>query len=173
MQRLAHTVGETVYLVQRSGDEAVCIDLVEGPTPIRVVTLEVGSRRPIGLGAGGLAILAALPPEEERRVLGRVGEKIERDWSFPADALRKALQRARAEGHSTIVNRITVGVTAIGRSFNDSLGHVFGAVSVAAVNGRMTPSRQQALRPALVTAAREIEMALRKQRWARFTYVEP
>ena len=173
MQRLAQAVGETVYLVQRSGEEAVCIDLVEGPTPIRVVTLEIGSRRPIGLGAGGLAILAALPPDEASRVLGAAEERIQQDWGVPADTLRQALERTRADGHSTIVNRITTGVTAIGRSFNDSLGHVFGAVSVAAVNGRMTPSRQKALRPTLVTAAREIEMALRSQQWARFTYVEP
>ena len=99
--------------------EAVCIDLVEGPTPIRVVTLEIGSRRPIGLGAGGLAILAALPPEEARRVLGAAEERIQQDWGVPADTLRQALARTRIEGHSTIVNRITTGVTAIGRSLPD------------------------------------------------------
>jgi DNA-binding IclR family transcriptional regulator len=172
MERLAGEAGETVYLVQRSGDEAVCIDMVEGPTPVRVVTLQIGSRRPVGLGAGGLAILAALPEDEARRVFAQVREPIARDGQFGPEELWEGVLRARAEGHSTIANRITPGVTAIGRAFADSLGHVFGAVSVAAVNARMGPQRLAALRPVLARAAADIEQALRSQRWARLTYVE-
>src|SRR5438876_9925277 len=43
MERLAAASAETVYLVQRSGVEAVCIVLLQGPTAVRVVTLQIGS----------------------------------------------------------------------------------------------------------------------------------
>ena len=59
MQRLASVSADTVYLVGRSGFDAVCLHRVEGAFPIRTLVLEVGSRRPLGVGAGGLAVLAA------------------------------------------------------------------------------------------------------------------
>ena len=77
LQRLALRAGDTAYLIVRSSDEAVCIDLQEGPSPIRVVTLQVGSRRPLGVGAGGLAILAALPTAERQQVLRSVENQVQ------------------------------------------------------------------------------------------------
>lgn len=168
MERLAIESSETVYLLERSGLEAVCLDLKQGPTTVRVVTLQIGSRRPLGLGAGGLSILAGLPPEEGDEVFAAVAPRIERDWRFPAPLLRESLEQARAQGWAIIRNRITPGVTAIGRSFDDTLGQVFGAVTVAGLNARMTPERIQLLNERLQTTATTIERALRGQRWARY-----
>lgn len=39
LMRVAQGVGDTAYLVVRSGFEAVCIDRQEGPSPVRVFTL--------------------------------------------------------------------------------------------------------------------------------------
>jgi len=61
LRAFAEEVGDTVYLVVRSGMEAVCLERIEGPSPVRVLTLDSGSRRPLGLGAGGLAILPRYP----------------------------------------------------------------------------------------------------------------
>ena len=167
MERLAVESSETVYLMQRSGAEAVCLELQQGPTTVPVVTLQIGSRRPLGLGAGGLAILAALPTDEADAVLREVGTAIERDWRFPLPQLNRSIDDARASGHAVIRNRITPGVTALGQSFNDSIGQVFGAVTVAGLNARMTPQRLSALRHHLQAAVAAIETALRAQRWAR------
>ena len=61
LKRLAERTGDTVYLSIRSGEEAVCIDRVEGAFPIKTLTLNVGDRRPLGVGAGSLALLAFGP----------------------------------------------------------------------------------------------------------------
>ncbi len=167
MERLAAESSETVYLLQRSGHEAVCLDLQQGPTTVRVVTLQIGSRRPLGLGAGGLAILAALPADEAAEVFAAVSPQIERDWRFPAPLLQQSLDEARAQGWALIRNRITPGVTAVGQSFNDSLGQVFGAVTVAGLNARMGDTRRAQLRQRLQWAAQTIEKALRAHQWAR------
>lgn len=168
MERLAEESSETVYLLQRSGHEAVCLDLKQGPTTVRVVTLQIGSRRPLGLGAGGLAILAAMPEAEGDEVFTAVSPTIERDWRFPTPLLRQSLDEARERGFAVIRNRITPGVTAVGKSFNDSLGQVFGAVTVAGLNARMTPQRLATLRTRLRATAATIENALGAQRWARY-----
>lgn len=167
MERLAAESAETVYLVQRSGMEAVCIDFEQGPGTLRVVTLQMGSRRPLGLGAGGLAILAAMPPDEIEEVLAVVMGSIEKEWRFTPQELRASLQEAQAQGYAVIKNRITPGVTAFGMSFKDSLGQVFGAVTVAGLNNRLTPARITALRQGLRQAVQGIERALRSHQWAR------
>lgn len=168
MERLAQEAADTVYLVQRSGTEAVCVDLRQGPTTMRVTALQIGSRRPLGLGAGGLAILAALPDDEAEEVLGVVSASIEDEWHFPIPVLRSSLQVARERGNAVIENRITPGVTAFGRSFRDSLGHVFGAITVAGSSARLTPQRTAAIEASLREAVQTIERALRSHQWARY-----
>lgn len=68
LERIARETGDTVYLVQRSGLDAVCIDRRQGDFPVQVLTIDVGTRRPLGTAAGGLALLAGLP-ESEREVI--------------------------------------------------------------------------------------------------------
>jgi DNA-binding IclR family transcriptional regulator len=63
LKALAAATGDMAFLTLRSGLDAVCIGREEGAFPIRTYTLEVGTRRPLGIGAGSLAILAALPEE--------------------------------------------------------------------------------------------------------------
>lgn len=160
VEHLALAAGDTVYIVIRSGDEAVCIERHEGPSPIRVLTLQIGSRRPLGLGAGGLAILSALPDEERIPILDKVAPRIASDHGFAEKTLRDSIAAARRQGYSLIRNRITPGVTAIGLPFRDSLGRVLGAVSIAAINARMTPDHITVLRPQIQAAVRTIEATL-------------
>ena len=167
MQRLAVNSAETVYLVQRSGLEAVCIDFQQGPDTLRVVTLQMGSRRPLGLGAGGLAILAAMNADDIEEVLKVVMPSIETEWRFPQAELRASMAQAQQQGYAVIKNRITPGVTAFGKAFKDSLGQVFGAVTIAGLNSRMTPSRMAVLVNGLERATSTIEKALRSHQWAR------
>src|SRR5512139_992341 len=69
LTRIAEATGDTVFLTQRSGLDSVCIDRHEGTFPIKTFTLEVGMRRPLGVGTGSLSILAALPEEEFRSII--------------------------------------------------------------------------------------------------------
>jgi DNA-binding IclR family transcriptional regulator len=69
LEKMSAETEDTSYFVMRSGFDAVCIDRVEGTFPIRTITLEIDSRRPLGVGAGGLAILAACSDNERERIL--------------------------------------------------------------------------------------------------------
>ena len=161
LEQLAQDAGDTSYLIMRSRAEAVCLDMVEGPSAIRVVTLRIGSRRPLGIGAGGLAILAALPDAERDALLPEILQEIETDWQFSRQALVRSVNETRKAGHALIHNRVTPGVSALGINFCDLTGRTVGAVSIAAVNDRLNARRISALTLMLRRAVRQIEDATR------------
>lgn len=161
LEAVAHELGDTSYLVVRSGLEAVCIDRQEGPSPIRVFTLEIGSRRPLGLGAAGLAILAALQEDERAAVLKQVLPRVLELGQLPAAEFHASIERCCKEGHSFIRNRVTLGVSAVGVAIRDALGTAIGAISIAAVDSRVTPKRVPALAAVLHREARVIEQTLK------------
>ena len=69
--RLARDSGDSAFLLVPQGDEVVCLMREEGAFPIRTHALLAGDRNPAGVGAGGIALLAALPPEEAAATLDR------------------------------------------------------------------------------------------------------
>src|SRR5512136_1146903 len=64
LEHIAKETGDTVFLLIRSGNDVLCIDRVEGKFPIRTVPIDVGVRRPLGIGAGSLALIAFLPDDQ-------------------------------------------------------------------------------------------------------------
>ncbi|MFC7207944.1 IclR family transcriptional regulator [Comamonas endophytica] len=54
LQRISSATGDTAFLVVRSGVDSFCLDRQSGSFPIQVLTVDVGRRRPLGIGGGGL-----------------------------------------------------------------------------------------------------------------------
>jgi DNA-binding IclR family transcriptional regulator len=171
LERLALDAGDTAYLVLRSGHEAVCVDLQEGPSPIRVITLQVGSRRPLGVGAGGMALLAALPVMERENVLDAIQPQLDSEWGMSRDFLTSSIEETHRKGYTLIRNRVNAGVSAMGRHFTDATGRPIASLSVAAINERMTPVRIKTMATLLARSTQEIGLALRSSngRWTGFT----
>lgn len=161
LDRLAESADDTVFLSMRSSDEAVCLDLREGPSPIRVVTLHIGSRRPLGVGAGGLAILGALEESEREGIVRRVLPVLERDWGLGAKELRQSLRLYAERGYALIRNRVHPGIGAIGYPVHDSLGQPIAALSVASINERLSDARLGKILGKLQAAANEVESSLK------------
>lgn len=164
LERIASELGDTAYLVIRSGLEAVCVDRQEGPSPIRVFTLEIGSRRPLGLGAAGLAILGALPKAERTTVLDEVLEQVLEQGQLRRKEFLDSVERCQRNGYSYIRNRVTLGVSAVGAALRDALGGTVGAISVAAVDARMTAARIPAIAAVLKREVAVIQQALKDGR---------
>lgn len=97
--RLSQQTQDTLALVVRSGDEVVCVDCREGAFPIKVLTLHAGDRRPLGIGAGGVALLAFLPDAEIDRILAQNASS---RAAFPFDELqiRRMIKDARRQGYA-------------------------------------------------------------------------
>jgi len=139
LQALADLTGDTAYLVMRSGDEAVCLDLAEGSYPIRARTFEIGARRPLGMGAAGLALLAAQPSSEARAIIERNADSLNRHGLPPATLLDR-LGRAQPD-HAVSLGTITEGVIGIAVVVPAQVGIPYLAVSIAAISSRIPDSR--------------------------------
>jgi DNA-binding IclR family transcriptional regulator len=155
---------DTVYLVVRSGFDAVCMHRREGSFPIRTLVLEVGSRRPLGVGAGGLAILSAIDPTERAEIIERVAPAVSVYGLSSPSALSDACERTRSDGLALIQNTINFGVTAVGQPFRDAMGQPVGALSVAALSQRMTAKRIRQISELLREACKSVEKRLRSKR---------
>lgn len=162
MRALAEETGDTVYLMIRSGFDAVCMHRHEGAFPIRALVLEVGSRRPLGVGAAGLAILSAIEEGERLEIIDRVNLSGFR--GLTAEALAHDCKRARALGASYIRNTVSLGVSAVGVAFRNLLQQPVGALSVAAISQRMTSARMKDIAMNLKSACDEVEERLRSQK---------
>lgn len=164
MHALSEETTDTVYLVVRSGFEAVCMHRLEGSFPIRTLVLDVGSRRPLGVGAGGLALLAALQDEERKQVLARVGNKLGAFGKLTAGEIEGSCLDARKRGFSIIQDTVNLGVSAVGRVFCDPIGQPLGALSVAALSHRMPSQRIARIAELLKDACTDVERRMGDQR---------
>ncbi|MFC5607910.1 IclR family transcriptional regulator [Variovorax soli] len=143
MQKLARMSGDTVFLVIRQGDYCLCLHREEGHFPVKVFTTDVGGRRLLGLGAGGLALMAALSDAEIERIHERHVDEYAQA-GFTRERLRQAVRRTRAAGHADIVDTLTVGVSGVGCTFAASAS-TLAAISFGAISPRLPPARKKEL----------------------------
>lgn len=139
-QRLARLSGDTVFVVMRQGDHAVCLLREAGSFPVKVFTIDQGERRLLGIGAGGLALLASLSDEEIARIQARHADAY-RQAGLADAALMKAVRQTRRRGHSEIVDSITPGVAGVGAALQVS-GLAQVAFSFGAISNRLNAQRR-------------------------------
>ncbi len=159
--KLAETTGDTAFLIVRSGNEAVCADRVSGSYPVKALTMEVGSRRPLGIGSGSLALLAALPDEEIELILRANADRLVPFKAVRAARIRREVQQTRIRKYALAEGHVVKEVSGVGVAIRDPQGHPIAAVSVASISSRFENGRQAALIRVTQGAAREIERALR------------
>ncbi|WP_454691431.1 IclR family transcriptional regulator [Achromobacter aloeverae] len=162
MAALAQQTEDTIYLVVRSGFDAVCMHCREGSFPIKTLVLDVGSRRPLGIGAGGLAILSAVPLEEQAHIIERIAPSLDRYRNLTVEDLAAACAQAREARLAVIRNRLNLGVSAVGLPLRNAAGQPVAALSVAAMSQRVTARRIPMLADLLRAAAAQAEAALRR-----------
>jgi DNA-binding IclR family transcriptional regulator len=159
MTRIAEATGDTVFLTQRSGLDAVCVDRHEGTFPIKTFTLEVGMRRPLGVGTGSLAILSALTEEEVKNVIASNTPRLA-DWGLTPTSLLAQVKRAQKSGYAVREMPTLAGVRSIGQAVHNHSGVAFAALSVSAISSRMTEKRLNELAILLRNETRLIEKQL-------------
>lgn len=152
VRRLAELTRDTVYLVVRSGFDVVCLDRAEGSYPIRAVTLDVGGRRPLGLGAGGVALLATFPDEEVRQVIDHHCRAHPNYDGVTAEMLWRAVEEARRDGFGRNQEAMSPGIRGIGAAIPTEGDRAFAAISIACISERMTRQRFTELGAMLVEA---------------------
>lgn len=157
---LVEQTGDTSFLFLRSGYDAVCISRTQGSNPIQTPTVPVGSRQPLGVSAGGLALLSALPDAEMEAVITAVEPRLGAYGDLDMEKLRELCALAKVTGYASTGNHAVPGVRALGLPIFDRSKNPIAAITVAATQARMNERRILTLLPMLKTAAREVTRLL-------------
>ena len=159
MQRLATLTEDTIFLSIPEGPAAICISRATGAFPIRTLTLNVGDTRPLGVGAGALALYCSMS-EKERETIRRINKNWMADYGVSEAELAADFAAFQETGYAANFGRIVAGTSAISVPVMTGAGRLVAAIAIGAIDARMTPER---INTVLIPAMRE-EAALLTQR---------
>lgn len=152
---LHRQTGETVSLVTRSGDDALYLDKIISPRPARFST-RVGSRVPLPLTVGGLAILAA--GDDGADVVARVAARTDLPTPLDVDGTLRTLDTIRRRGYSVTSARHRI--TGIGAAILDRDQRPAGALIVSAPTDRLPGAQRTTTIELVVDAAARLSESL-------------
>lgn len=149
MMRLVGQFEDSVVLSIPAGLESACIEIEEGTYPIRANYLRTGSRRPLGVGAGSLALLAWLPKDERDAAF----EALQRTWhskhNIDATLLHACVDRAYERGYAVLLDAVVPRMGGIAVPIFDQDGRAVAALSIPALSDRIQ-AREKELGQALI-----------------------
>ena len=164
LSALSKTSGDTSFASIRRGDYSVCLYREEGAFPIRTHALLPGYRHPLGVGAGAMAMLAALEAREVARVLAVNAAALAEHYpAYTPEAIAGDIAFARKYGFALNPGRVLANSWAIGMAVRNPDGRVAGALSIAAIDSRMGEARQQELAGLLAVETHKVEARLRSR----------
>lgn len=128
---LSQKTGATVFLMGRSGNESVCLCKSEGSSVVRVFPVEVGQRRPLGVGAGATALLAATSASDAEQVLAAIAPYLAKYPALTVDRIRQNVDAARRTGLAESRSTVGPGVYGLGVAIANKHGPATLALSLA------------------------------------------
>ncbi len=155
--KVAEMTGDMTFLVARSGFETICLDAIAGHFHVQTMTSGVGDRHPLGIGAGGQAILAALADSEIELVFDAIQHQLRNYSQFTRQSILSDVARCRSRGYSLDENMAADGISAMGRAICLPNKIPVAAVFIATLSSRMHQSRRSKLARHLDTCAAAIE----------------
>lgn len=138
---LARACGATAYLIGRSGYEAVCLYKAEGSSVLRAIPVEVGQRRPLGVGAAATALLAATTDAGMEVVLKAITPHLGDASRLTEEQVRRLVEEARRTGFVESRGNVAEGVYGLGMALPGATGAAALAVSIAAHNSVATDAK--------------------------------
>ncbi len=154
MERVAAETQDVVFLMRRTRLEAVCVSRREGSYPVRSLAMDVGSRRPLGVGATSLAILAALDEAEAAAVIAANATAYTQFGRLDAAAVARGVAETRARGYSLSAGLVIPEVYSVGVPIRGPQhGQVIAGLSVATIEPRLRAERQAAVAAVLAREA--------------------
>lgn len=160
LERLHEETGETVFLCIRRGNEAVCIERLDGQR-VQSLALRLGGSLPLHAGAAPRILLAFEPKErwEEYAAAGDL-EVFTPKTPVSRAALLRRLDETRRLGYAVSDEDVTVGIAALGAPIFDYRGKVCAAISISGVRSAILGETADNLTESIVEGAREISRTL-------------
>jgi DNA-binding IclR family transcriptional regulator len=161
LARVSQQVGDTLFLTARTGLDTLCIARRIGTYPIQVLSIEVGARRPLGVSSAGIAILAALPAAEARRIVSDNHMRFQ-GYRTTVELALEQIAVTRRRGYCLHHTGLVHGTKAISTTIRALDGQPAAAITIAAVRSRLGPRREDEIVEVLKLASAAIEQTLRR-----------
>ena len=158
LRRLVETTGTTSFLCVRRDTRAVCVERLEGQA-VRSLAMQLGSSLPLFAGAAPRAILAFLPPAEQRSSLRL--SRLPGDPPRPdATAIQADIEHVRRDGFSVSDGDVTPGIAALGAPVFNHRGELAAAISMSGLRSQILGSNRDANIELIISSAREVSRSL-------------
>ncbi|MFC7397930.1 IclR family transcriptional regulator [Chelatococcus sp. GCM10030263] len=162
--RLASYSGDCMFLMARSGFDAVCLDRQDGEYTIRSLTGHIGGATPLGLGPGSTTILAHLPKDEREAILAANRRRIEAlGHALPSE---DDLARIREHGYCHEISRSIAGIVGAAVPILTPKGRPIAALAIGATEARLPEPRLAAVIARMREEASLLSLAIANSRTA-------
>ncbi|SIR08055.1 IclR family transcriptional regulator [Pseudacidovorax sp. RU35E] len=161
LQALAEAEGETCFLTIRNGDDSVCLARHPGSYVVKVLSIEVGARRPLGVGVSGLVLLGGLSDDERADTIARNARRL-RALRIEPEELRQRLRLLQRRGHAYAPVGVVPGTRALAVPVRHPEGQILAGLAITAIRERLPDERVPKLVQAMERHARLIG-----QQWAQ------
>lgn len=156
LARISAACGDAAFAIVREGGQSHCIARQVGTHPVQVLVIQVGTRQPLGVGAAGLALLAALPDAQVQAIIDMNAPQLDAYGGMTPERMHLLVRATRERGWSVIGNHATRGVLAAGVAVRGADGEPVAAISVASTLDRMPRERQQLVARTIRDALRDL-----------------
>ena len=175
LRTLSEQTGDTATLCLRSGANLFCMDVQMGSFPIKALPMDIGSRRPLGAGASGIAMLAALPDFEVEQVLAKVASRLAQAPGQDTARVKKAVAECRDLGYALGPDEPTGRIIGLAMTLNNRRGRPEATLSINGLPERFEAARIPGLLDALRQQIKSISVAMQRMpdaarhrsRWVR------
>ncbi|HEX2555654.1 MAG TPA: IclR family transcriptional regulator [Microvirga sp.] len=159
--RLAKDTGDAAFLQIRRDRSVVCLLREDGDYPIRSHVLAPSDRHPLGVGAGGLALLAAMTDSEVEAALDANNRLLaERYPVLTRPLLVDLVAETRERGYAMNRGLLFPGSWGMGVAVRDADGRPGACLSLACIESRMQGDREPELARLLTEEVRVLERKL-------------
>jgi IclR family acetate operon transcriptional repressor len=156
LEAVNKATGETVHLATLQGEDMVVLAVRDANHAVRVTTGKLGRHEAPHATAGGKAMMAWLPDDEVRRILGPTLKRWTANTIVDVDVFIEELATVRRLGHAMDREEFQPGVICIGAAIRDHAGAVVGAISASAPTMRTNEKHIALIREEILAATRAL-----------------
>jgi DNA-binding IclR family transcriptional regulator len=155
---LARQTSAVAFLFFRSGDDLVCaVRVGTARMEARALAILPGTRKPLVVAAGGVAILMAMPSVEAKLAIERNFAGLGDYTASEVAGMRRMIERSFAEGLAVSAGDVLPRVHAFGMPLRDADGTVYGSIAIAGPARRLPLDRAAEFARMLKAIAEELE----------------
>jgi DNA-binding IclR family transcriptional regulator len=160
LRQLSDSLGQTVHLAIRDGQDVVYIEKIEPKSSLRMYS-QIGRRIPLYCSALGKSLVSDLVPE--------VLQALARGLTYKAFSERtltnhtgfiQAVNQSRARGWSVDDGEYEQGIRCFGAAIRDYTGHIIAAVSATGERPDFPPEQDERQISAVLLAAQSISQRM-------------